>query len=242
MEFGPGTYAISLAAGSLSTLSPCVLPLLPILIGSAVAAHRHGPWALAVGVMLSFALLGVVLARAAAATGLDPAALRNVAAVILVFLGVVLLSPFLQQRFAVAASGVSSAGDRLIGRLTLRGLGGQFVLGLLLGLVWSPCVGPTLGAAITLASQGEHLTQVALVMALFGFGAALPLAAFGIVTRSTMQRLRGRLWSAGRGGRRALGAVMLTLGVLMLAGLDKRVEAWLIDVAPAWWTEIGTSL
>jgi cytochrome c biogenesis protein CcdA len=54
MSFGIGTYGIALVAGLLTTLSPCVLPLIPLLMGSAVSAHRLGPWALAVGVALSF--------------------------------------------------------------------------------------------------------------------------------------------------------------------------------------------
>lgn len=242
MQFGLGTYGIALAAGSLSTLSPCVLPLVPILLASAAAAHRLGPWALAAGLTLSFTAVGVALAAAGASIGLDADTLRTVAALLLVAFGAVLLSARLQQRFAAATAGVSAAGHGLLAHVSLGGLGGQFALGLLLGVVWSPCVGPTLGAAITLASQGERLTQVTLVMALFGLGASLPLAALGLASRGAMTRLRGRLLAAGRGGKRALGAVMLVLGALILTGSDKRVEAWLLDVAPPWLVRIGTTL
>ncbi|GAB4466826.1 MAG: hypothetical protein OHK0044_07080 [Burkholderiaceae bacterium] len=242
MQFGLGTYGIALAAGSLSTLSPCVLPLVPILLASAAAAHRLGPLALAAGLTLSFTAVGVALAAAGASIGLDADTLRTVAALLLVAFGAVLLSARLQERFAVATAGVSAAGHGLLAHVSLGGLGGQFALGLLLGVVWSPCVGPTLGAAITLASQGERLAQVTLVMALFGLGASLPLAALGLVSRGTMTRLRGRLLAAGRGGKRVLGAVMLVLGALILTGSDKRVEAWLLDVAPPWLVRIGTTL
>jgi cytochrome c biogenesis protein CcdA len=242
MQFGAGTYAVSLAAGGLSTLSPCVLPLVPILVGSAVTAHRLGPWALAAGLALSFTVVGVALASFGAAFGLDPATFRTVAAVLLVVFGVLLLSPLLQQRFATATSGVSAAGNGLLSRLPLNGLGGQFILGVLLGIVWSPCVGPTLGAAITLASQGEQLTQVALVMALFGLGASLPLLVLGLASRKAMGRLRGRLLAIGHGGKKVLGTVMLALGAFILTGFDKRAEAWMLDVAPAWLVTLGTSL
>ncbi|MFN3567155.1 MAG: cytochrome c biogenesis CcdA family protein, partial [Burkholderiaceae bacterium] len=133
-------------------------------------------------------------------------------------------------------------GQGLLARVTLGGLSGQFILGILLGVVWSPCVGPTLGAAVTLASQGEELAQVTLVMALFGFGASLPLVLLGLASRGAVTRLRGRLLAAGRGGRRILGAVMLALGAFIFTGIDKRVEAWLLDVAPPWITQLGTSL
>ena len=242
MEFGLGTYGIGFAAGSLSVLSPCVLPLVPILIGSAASAHRRGPLALAAGLTLSFAALGVLLASAGAGLGLEQTVFRNIAALMLLGFGVLLLSSGLQERFAVAASGVSSAGQGVLARLTLDGLSGQFVLGLLLGVVWSPCVGPTLGATITLASQGEQLAQVILVMALFGLGAGLPLVILGSLSREAMLRLRGKLLAAGQQGKKVLGAVMLLLGGFILTGLDKRFEAWVLDAAPAWLTQIGTSL
>lgn len=242
MEFGLGTYGIGFAAGSLSVLSPCVLPLVPILIGTAASAHRRGPLALAAGLTLSFAVIGVLLASAGAGLGLDQTVFRNIAALMLLGFGVLLLSSGLQQRFAVAASGASSAGQGMLARLTLDGLSGQFVLGLLLGVVWSPCVGPTLGATITLASQGQQLAQVMLMMVLFGLGAGLPLVILGSLSREAMLRLRGRLLAAGRQGKKALGAVMLLLGVFILTGLDKRFETWVLDAAPAWLTQIGTTL
>jgi cytochrome c biogenesis protein CcdA len=242
VEFGLGTYGIGFAAGSLSVLSPCVLPLVPILIGTAASAHRRGPLALAAGLTLSFAVIGVLLASAGASLGLDQTVFRNIAALMLLGFGVLLLSSGLQERFAVAASSVSSAGHGMLTRMTLDGMSGQFVLGLLLGLVWLPCVGPTLGATLTLASQGQQLGQVMLVMALFGLGAGLPLVILGSLSRVAMLRLRGRLLAVGRQGKKALGAVMLLLGIFILSGLDKRFETWVLDVAPPWLTRIGTSL
>ena len=242
MQFGLDTYGIGLAAGSLSVLSPCVLPLVPILIGSAASAHRRGPLALAAGLMLSFTALGVLLAAAGASLGLDQTLFRHIAAIMLLGFGVLLLSSGLQERFAAVAFGVSSAGQGLLSRLTLDGLSGQFVLGLLLGVIWSPCVGPTLGATITLASQGKELGQVTLMMALFGLGAALPLVVLGSISRETMLRVRGKLLSAGKQEKKVLGAVMLLLAVFILTGADKRFENWMLDVAPPWLTQIGTSI
>jgi cytochrome c biogenesis protein CcdA len=242
MDFGFGTYGIAFAAGGLSTLSPCVLPLVPILIGSALAAHRLGAWALAGGLTLSFTLIGALLASLGASIGLEPDTFRTFAAALLLGFGVLLLSVQLQERFTLATSGLSGAGQRMLSGISAGGLSGQFVLGLLLGVVWSPCVGPTLGAAITLASRGERLTQVALVMALFGLGAGLPLVALGALSRRAMARFRGRLLAAGRHGKKLLGGVMLILGVFILTGADKRAESWILDVAPDWLTQLGTRL
>lgn len=242
MEFGLGTYAISVAAGTLSTLSPCVLPLIPILLGTALAAHRLGPYALAAGLSLSFAVVGILLASIGASLGLDPGVFRNVAAVLLIGFALVLLSSWLQERFAGAASGLSGAGNSLLARISLQGLSGQFVLGLLLGVVWSPCVGPTLGAAITLASQGQDLARVSLVMLLFGLGAGLPLVLIGLLSRQALGRVRGRLLAAGKLGKQVLGGVMLALGVLILTGADKAFEAWVLNVAPDWLVNLTTAL
>jgi len=241
MEFGLATYGLSLLAGVLSTLSPCVLPLVPILLASAVLAHRLGPLAMAGGLILSFTAVGVFIAAAGASLGLQQDSLRGVAAVLLMVFGAILLLPQLQERFAVAVSGLSSGGQALLSRVTLDGLPGQFVLGLLLGLVWSPCVGPTLGAAITLASQGESLAQITLVMAIFGIGASLPLILLGLASRQALARWRGRLLEAGRRGKQMLGGIMLVLGIAILTGGDKVFEAWILGIAPDWLVRLTTS-
>ena len=219
-----------------------MLPLLPILLAAALAAHRLGPLALAGGLALSFAVVGVFVASVGFALGLDATIFRNAAAVVLITFGLVLLSARLQESFAVAASGVSGVGQGLLSRLTIEGLGGQLLLGVLLGIVWSPCVGPTLGAAVTLASQGESLTQVTFLMLVFGLGAGAPLAALGFVSRSALPGVKQRLLAAGNAGKRVFGGILLVLGAAILAGFDKTFEAWVLDVAPPWFIGLTTRI
>jgi cytochrome c-type biogenesis protein len=240
VNFGPATYGLGLMAGALSTLSPCVLPLVPLVIGSAVNAHRWGAVALGAGLASSFAMIGIFLAIAGAALGLDPDTFRIVGAVILAAFGVILLVPRLQSTFAAAVGGFSNSGARLMQRFTLDGLAGQFLIGLLLGVVWSPCVGPTLGAATTLASQGRNLPQIGLLMSIFGIGAAAPLVLLGSLSRTSITRLRGRLLQAGKHGKQLLGLAMLSLGALIATGSDKSLESWLLDRAPDWLTAVST--
>jgi cytochrome c biogenesis protein CcdA len=241
MDFSLATYGLSLLAGVLSTLSPCVLPLVPILVGSAVLAHRLGPLALAAGLTLSFTIVGVFIAAVGASLGLDQELLRKIAAVLLLGFGAILLLPQLQERFAAATSGLSSSGQNLLSKVTLDGLSGQFLLGLLLGLVWSPCVGPTLGAAITLASQGHNLAQITLVMLVFGLGASTPLVLLGVASRQAMGKMRGRLLQAGKLGKQVLGIVMLILGIAIITGGDKMFETWVLNAAPDWLIQLTTS-
>ena len=240
MELGLGSYGFGFLAGLLSTLSPCVLPIIPILLGSATNAHPRAPLALAGGLALSYAVIGTALAWAGSALGLDTAIFRSVGAAMLGVLGLILLSGGLQQRFATATSSIGDAGNSLISRMHLEGLSGQFVIGLVLGVVWSPCVGPTLGAAVVLASQGSHLPQVALLMGIFGVGAALPVVALAYVSRSAMLKMRGKLMQAGKTGKMILGAIMVALAVVILSGADKPVESWLVDQSPAWLTKLTT--
>ena len=167
MNFGPTTYGLGLLAGALSTLSPCVLPLVPVLLAAAVSAHRWGALALGAGLALSFTLVGLFLATLGASLGLDPDTFRTIGAIILVAFGLILLVPKLQDLFARAISAASNSGNQLLSRMTIGGFAGQFIVGALLGVVWSPCVGPTLGAATTLASQGKDLGQIALLMVCF---------------------------------------------------------------------------
>jgi cytochrome c-type biogenesis protein len=240
VDFGIGTFFIGYVAGLLSTLSPCVLPLIPILIATAISAHRFGPYALAIGLTISFTTVGIFLSTAGASLGIDPDLFRNIAASILILFGIMLVSVNLQERFATATSGLSEAGNTLLSKVSLDGLKGQFVIGLVLGVIWTPCVGPTLGAATTLASQGQSLAQIGLLMVIFGLGAGTPLVVLGSLSRATMMRVRGKLFAIGKTGKYVLGAIMLLLGIAILTGYDKVFEAWIINISPEWLNNLTT--
>jgi cytochrome c biogenesis protein CcdA len=231
---------LALLAGVLTSLSPCVLPLVPIVVATALGEHRLGPVALAAGLALSFVSIGLFVATVGFAAGLDQDLFRAVAAVLLILVGGVLLVPRLQLQLAAAAGPIANWTQAHSSGFSTRGLGGQFVVGLMLGAVWSPCVGPTLGAASVLAARAENLTVVALTMLAFGIGAALPLLAIGMMSREALTRWRSRLLSAGSGGKMLMGAVLVAVGSLILTGLDKRLEALLVEASPAWLTELTT--
>ncbi len=240
MDFGPATYGLGLLAGVLSILSPCVLPLVPVLVASALSAHRWGAFALGAGLALSFTLVGIFFATLGATLGIDPETFRIAGGAMLMLFGLILCVPRLQDLFARAAGALGGSAGQLLSRLTLGGLTGQFCVGILLGVVWSPCVGPTLGAATTLASRGQNLAQISLLMLVFGAGAAAPLVALGSVSRSRMMKIRGSLLSAGKYGRQVLGMAILAMGLLIVSGADKRVQSWVLDHSPEWLTALTT--
>jgi cytochrome c biogenesis protein CcdA len=235
-----GTLGLAFLAGGLSILSPCVLPLVPIVLGAAAIQHRLGSITLAAGLGLSFTAIGLFVATIGFAIGLDQDVLRTFGGVLLIAVGFILTLPNLQAQVATAAGPVSNWVEQRFGEVDAGGLGGQFSLGLLLGAVWSPCVGPRLGAASVLAAQGRDLIQVALTMLVFGIGAAAPLILLGLVSREAMMRWRGKLVEAGTAGKMLLGTLLILLGIFIVTGLDKRGEALLVDLSPTWLTSLTT--
>lgn len=234
------SLGLGFLAGVLSILSPCVLPVLPLVLGGAVAAHRWGMAALALGLVTSFVAIGLFVATIGFSIGLDQAVFRDASAVALGAFGAVMVSSVLQARFALATAGMGDAGHRLMARVAPSGLGGQLLLGLILGAAWSPCVGPTLGAASVLASQGRDLGAVASVMIAFGLGTAVPLILVGALSREALGRWRGRMLAAGKGGKIALGGVAILVAAGILSGADHRLEAALVQASPVWLTALTT--
>ena len=235
-----GGVLLAFVAGGLSVFSPCVLPLLPIVLGTAASEGRYGPAALAFGMALSFVVIGLFIALAGFSIGLDQGFFRSIGSVLLVMVGAVLIVPALQNRVAVAAGPVSGWIDNRMGGIAGSGPWGQFGVGALLGAVWTPCVGPTLGAASLLAAQGENLGQVALTMLAFGIGAALPLVILGMLSRELLLRWRSRMMNAGKSVKTGLGVLLMATGLLIILGLDKQVEAKLVNLSPAWLTALTT--
>ncbi len=234
------TFGAAFLAGVLTILSPCVLPLLPIIFGAAANQNPRGPLALAGGLAIGFTAIGLFIATIGFNAGLDAGLFRTASALLLILFGIVLTVPAAQTAFQALLAPIGNWASARTGSVDPRGLWGQFGLGLLLGAVWSPCVGPTLGAAALLAAQGEQLHLVALTMALFGIGAAVPLLVIGTVGRQMLGRMRGSLALAGRKGKLLLGGGMLAAGLLVISGMDKGLEQWMLDHGPAILTELST--
>jgi cytochrome c biogenesis protein CcdA len=235
-----GTLGLAFLAGVLTILSPCVLPLVPLVLGAATSEHRLGPFALVAGLTLSFVAIGLFVATLGFAIGLDAEVFRAIAAALMIAFGLLLLAPAAQAQFALAAGPVGNWAGRRLDAASRTGVTGQFLVGLLLGAVWAPCVGPTLGATSVLAARGENLASVALTMGVFGVGAAAPLLLLGTLSREGLARWRNRLTETGRGGKIALGLLLLVVGAAVLTGFDKTVETRLVDASPDWLTALTT--
>ena len=233
---------LALLAGILSILSPCVLPLVPVVLAGAVAEHRLAPLGLAAGVALSFTAIGLFVATVGFSIGFDMTVFRSAGAMLLIVVGVVLMVPRMQAQFATAAGPVSNWTQSRFGGFSTSGTSGQFGVGLLLGAVWTPCVGPTLGAASIVAARGENLGMVALTMLAFGIGTSLPLLALAMMSREALMRWRGRMLGAAGGLKMVLGILLIAAGAMTLSGFDRVVQTALEQALPNWLVAVTTRI
>lgn len=227
-------------AGLVTLFNPCVLPILPVVLGAAFSQNRYGAVALTAGIVTSFTSFGFVVVAFGYSIGLSEVVMRNAAAALLIAAGLVLLVPVAQGAFTAATARLGNNGNRLLSRLRGDGVSGQFLIGLLLGVVWAPCVGPTLGAAIALASRGENLLQAYGSFLLFGAGVASAMLLFAYGSRQAVGTKRLSLRKIARYARPVFGALVLSLGVLVLTGADKALEERALALLPDWWVRMTT--
>ncbi|QDH34360.1 cytochrome c biogenesis CcdA family protein [Porphyrobacter sp. YT40] len=228
-----GSLLLAFLAGLVTILNPCVLPLVPILVGSALGKSRAGPLALAGGLVTSFTIFGFGVIAFGHTLGIDEGAVRWLAGALLLAAGLVLLVPRAQAALSAAAAPLAAAGNRRLARVRGDGWHGQAVIGLLLGLVWAPCVGPTLGVAIAAASGGEDLLASFTIFLAFGLGVASSILAFAYGSRRALGERRKTLATLARYGKPLFGAALVVVGALVLTGFDKVIEAALLDLLPA---------
>ncbi|HAV08437.1 MAG TPA: cytochrome C biogenesis protein CcdA [Rhodobacteraceae bacterium] len=229
-------------AGLLTLINPCVLPVLPIVLAGALQAGRAGPLYLAAGMAVSFIGLGFTVASFGFALGIDEDTVARAGAVLMVIFGAVLLVPQASARFSTVTSGFAARIDVEASRVDGAHLRGQFLGGLLLGAVWSPCIGPTLGAAISLAAQGESLGWVFLIMTAFAAGVATLILGLGYGARGVIGRNKARMQRLAEISRPLMGIIFIAVGSALLFRLHHIAEAWLIEALPAWLITLSVSL
>jgi cytochrome c-type biogenesis protein len=220
----------------LTTLNPCVLPILPIVLAGTMTGGRFGPVLFAGGMVISFTAIGLFVASVGIGIGITPHVLRDVAAALFVVFGLVLLLKPLQKVLAAATVGLASSADALAYRYSGRGAISPFVVGALAGAAWAPCSGPSLGAAVTLAAESGGLLPAALRMLFFGLGATTILVALAYGTRN----LKNSMHAAADWMRPAAGAVFVAVGVAVLTSFDKTVEIAVTDRLPDWLIDFTT--
>lgn len=233
---------LSLAAGGLTTLSPCVLPLLPLVVGGSLQGSRFGPVAMGAGMIGSFALMGMLLGAAGPALGLDGDAVRAAGASLLVGFAAVMLVPALGERFAQWMLPIASQAQAASARLDGGSFTGALLLGAVLGLVWSPCSGPLLGSALSLVASEGGVARGGVLLGFFGLGAAMPLVAFAYASRTGFGRARDWVLARVDRVRHGFALVLGTMGIAILTGADKWLESQLLRLLPDAWVNLTVGL
>lgn len=230
------------AAGLLTLLNPCVLPVLPIVLAASLQADRRGPLALAGGLSLSFVTVGLFVIVLGASVGIDQDMMTTAGAWLMVGFGLVMMIPRLNERFAMATAGIAGTMDGRMQGMDNAGLRGQFLGGVMLGAVWSPCIGPTLGGAISLAAQGQDIIWSGAIMTSFAIGVSTVMLALAFGAREVIGKRQNVLrWLSGK-AKPILGVTFLCVGLGILFGLDHWLEGWLLDVLPEWLQDFSVSV
>ncbi|MFA8387011.1 MAG: cytochrome c biogenesis CcdA family protein [Pelagibaca sp.] len=232
-------FVFAYLAGLLTLINPCVIPVLPIVLASAVQADRRGPLALAAGMSLSFVVLGVSVTAFGHLIGLTVDTLAMIGAWMMIAFGLLLLVPKGAAVMAAATAGLSACADAGIDELDRQSLRGQFAGGALLGAVWSPCIGPTLGGAIALASQGQSLGHVTLIMTAFAMGVSSIILGLAYGARGAIGRNTARLRQIAMASRPILGGAFLLVGVGILLRWNHAIEIWLLATLPHWLVDLS---
>ena len=233
---------LSLAAGSLTTLSPCVFPLLPLVLGGALQGSRFAPVAMGVGMTVSFAGIGMVLGPLGPALGIDADSVRTAGAALLIAFALVMLIPALSERFTRWMLPIASSANAASARLNSGSLTGALLLGGVLGLVWSPCSGPLLGSALTLVASEGGVARGGILLGIFGLGAAIPLVSVAYASRSGFTRVRSWVLARIEQVRHGFAVLLGAMGIAILTGADKWLEARVLQWLPDSWVNLTVGI
>ena len=236
------TYFWAFLAGILTLINPCVLPLLPVVIAGALQSHRLGPVMIALGLTVSFTFVGVLVTAFGHLIGLDELLINRIAAVIMILFGIILLMTRAQEKLSNVVAPLASSANAKIDSTDSRDLGSQFFIGVLLGAVWSPCVGPTLGGAIGLAASGSGLLQATFTMLFFGLGVSVVLLSLSYGTREMLTKRKDRLMKWMPWAKPIMGVVMIIVGIGLLLGWNHTIDQWLLDIMPVWLQDLSVSV
>lgn len=220
------SIGLALLAGVLAVLSPCVLPVMPLIVGRSLKSHRYGPLALVVGLIAGFAAIGSLLGVTASWFAGLASALRTIAITFLLVAGVLAIFPQLSYRLFSHLRL-----DRWLRTPKQAGLAGEFWLGTQLGLLWTPCAGPVLGSILLLAAVEHNVESAFFLLIAYGLGSGLPLLAIAYGGRYLSQHLIG-LRSHGATLQRVGGLIVAISAIAILLGWDVQIQLWLAPVFP----------
>ncbi|MBN1411112.1 MAG: redoxin domain-containing protein [Spirochaetales bacterium] len=232
-------------SGIITVLSPCILPILPVVLAGGVGGGKTRSFGIVTGFVVSFTFFTLMLTTIVQAFGISPDVLRIVAVVLIAFFGLVLLVPKLHDWFGIAASRLANLGRMKPGQVGdpekkksgLKSFFGGFPVGLSLGLVWTPCVGPIMASVVSLALT-ESLDGGAVFITLaYSIGTALPMLLIMFTGRTLLTKVPFLVKNSVK-IQKAFGVLMIVVAVAIGFGWDRQFQSALLSAFP----EYGTGL
>ena len=218
---------LALLAGVVTVAAPCTLPMLPILLGASVGqTGKVRPAMIALGFVMSFSMVALLLGAITRAFDFDPNVLRTGAAVLLLGFGLLMIWPAPFEWLSIRIGGFS--GKMAASR---QGVIGGFVLGTTLGLVWTPCAGPVLGSILTVIATSKDTAWASLLLIVYAIGAALPMLAIAYGGQAVTSRVRSVARIAPR-LQQGFGVVVTGFALLSYFQYDTLIVAWLTGFYP----------
>ncbi len=215
-------------AGLVTVLSPCILPLLPIILSSTDASGKQKPVGVVTGFVLSFTFFTLFLSTIASVSGISADALRHFSIVTLAVFGLSLLVPFVQLQIEKM---FSSFANLMPSSQKHFGFIGGLVIGLSLGLLWTPCVGPILASVISLAISGEVTTQALFITVAYATGTALPMLGIMLAGSKALQRVPWLVQNTGK-IQKGFGVVMIATALALYLGIDRQFQTVVLQAFP----------
>ena len=217
-------------AGILTIAAPCTLPMLPILLGASIGrTSQLRPAMIALGFVVSFSAVALLLGALTRLFDFDPNVLREAAAILLLGFGLLMLWPAPFEWLSIRLNGWLNFGPA--GGAQREGAFGGLVLGTTLGLVWTPCAGPVLGSILTLVATSKNLAWAATLLIAYAIGAAIPMLAIAYGGQAATTRVRS-LARISPLMQQGFGVVVIAFALAAYFQYDTLIVAWLTGFYP----------
>ncbi len=232
-------FLFSFLAGLLTSVNPCVLPLLPIIIVNIMNNNKYGPIYMCIGLSITYIITSYIMAQLLKYVVVDPRVVQHISSIFIIIFGIMMVIPALAKYLSLSLSGLANFTNNMSKKLPLDRPLNFVILGGLLGIIWSPCSGPILGEALFILTVANFDSEVFKITAgvLFPFimGASLPILLVAYSGKYLMGKyfhgILQRTWLINF----AMGIILIIYGLLIMFGYLKYVEAFLIDLLPFEW-------